>query len=101
MLEKYGVLLYEEHMSEHLLDKIMSPNTELNTGVTISPSQYIYRDTTWYYWLCHYQVRFLVDDRYDSQELVIYWGFKDIKEWCQLKPRSLQAAVGYPMDTGR
>ena len=70
-------------------------------GCTISPSQYIYRDTTWYYWLCHYQVRFLVDDRYDSQELVIYWGFKDIKEWCQLKPRSLQAAVGYPMDTGR
>ena len=30
VLEKYGVLLYEEQMVEHLLDQIMSPNTELN-----------------------------------------------------------------------
>ena len=40
MLEKYGVLLYEEHMSEHLLDQIMSPNTELNTGVKIFRSSH-------------------------------------------------------------
>ena len=31
VLEKYGVLLYEEQMVEHLLDQIMSPNTKLNT----------------------------------------------------------------------
>ena len=31
VLEKYGVPIYEEQMVEHLLDQIMSPNTELNT----------------------------------------------------------------------
>ena len=33
------------------------------------------------------QVRVLVDDRYDSQESVIYWKFTDIKEWCRLKSK--------------
>ena len=31
------------------------------------------------------QVRVLVDDRYDSQESVLYWKISDIKELCQLK----------------
>ena len=31
MLEKYGVPLYEEQMFEHILDHIMSPNTDLKT----------------------------------------------------------------------
>ena len=33
MLDKYGVPLYEEQMFEHILDQIMSPNTELKTEV--------------------------------------------------------------------
>ena len=33
MLGKYGVPLYEEHITDHLLDQIMSPNTELKTEV--------------------------------------------------------------------
>ena len=35
VLEKYSVPLYKDQMVEHLLDHIMSPNTELNTEVTI------------------------------------------------------------------
>ena len=31
------------------------------------------------------QVRVLVDNGYDSQQLVLYWEFINIKEWCQLK----------------
>ena len=27
------------------------------------------------------QIRFLVDDGYESQEYVLYWKFTDIKEW--------------------
>ena len=38
MLEKYGVPIYEEHMFEHLLDQIMSPNTELKKEVKICRS---------------------------------------------------------------
>ena len=34
MLERYSVLLYEEQMVEHLLEQIMSPNTELKTEVS-------------------------------------------------------------------
>ena len=32
-MDKYGVPLYEEQMVEHILDQIMSPNTDLNTEV--------------------------------------------------------------------
>ena len=35
VLDKYGILLYEEHMVEHLIDQIISPNKELNTEVNI------------------------------------------------------------------
>ena len=35
LLEKYGAPLYEEQMMEHILDQIISPNTELNTEVNI------------------------------------------------------------------
>ena len=28
-----------------------------------------------------------MDNRYDSQESVLYWKFIDIKEWCQLKSK--------------
>ena len=35
VLEKYGVPIYREQMVDHLLDQIMSPNTELNTEVNI------------------------------------------------------------------
>ena len=38
VLEKYGVPLYKDHMVEHLLDQIMSPNTELKTEVNICRS---------------------------------------------------------------
>ena len=38
MLGKYGVPLYEEQMVEHLLDHIMSPNTEFKTEVNICSS---------------------------------------------------------------
>ena len=31
VLERYGVPLYKELMVKHLLDQIMSPNTELKT----------------------------------------------------------------------
>ena len=31
VLEKYDVPLYEDQMVDHLLDQIMSPNTELKT----------------------------------------------------------------------
>ena len=31
VFEKYGVPLYKEQMVEHLLEQIMSPNTEFNT----------------------------------------------------------------------
>ena len=40
MLEKYGAPLYEEQMVEHLLDQIMSPNTELKTEVNIFRSSH-------------------------------------------------------------
>ena len=40
MLEKYGVPLYKEQMVEHLLDHIMSPNTELKTEVNICRSSH-------------------------------------------------------------
>ena len=40
MLEKYGVPLYKEQMVEHLLDPIMSPNTELKTEVNICRSSH-------------------------------------------------------------
>ena len=33
------------------------------------------------------QVQVLVDDGYDSQELVLYWKLADIKDWCQLKSK--------------
>ena len=33
------------------------------------------------------QVRFLVDDGYDSHESILYWGITDIKEWYQLKSK--------------
>ena len=35
------------------------------------------------------QVRVLVDDEYDSQELVFYWKFTGIKDWRQLKAKIL------------
>ena len=35
VLVKYGLPLYEEQMVEHLLDQIISPNTELKTEVNI------------------------------------------------------------------
>ena len=35
VLEKYGVPLYEEQMFKHILDQIMSQNTELKTEVNI------------------------------------------------------------------
>ena len=35
VLDKYGVSLYEDHMKEHLLDQIISPNTELKTEFNI------------------------------------------------------------------
>ena len=38
MLGKYVVPLYEEQMVEHLLDQIMSPNTEFKTEVNICRS---------------------------------------------------------------
>ena len=41
MLEKYGIPLYEEQLVEHLLDQIMSPNTELNTEVKICRSSHL------------------------------------------------------------
>ena len=31
------------------------------------------------------QIKVLVEDGYDTQESVLYWKFKSIKEWCQLK----------------
>ena len=40
VLGKYGVPLYEEHMVEHILDQIMSPNTELKTEVKICKSSH-------------------------------------------------------------
>ena len=40
MLEKYGVPLYKEQMVEHLLDQIMSPNTELKTEFNICRSSH-------------------------------------------------------------
>ena len=33
------------------------------------------------------QVRVLVYDGYDSQDLILYWKFTDIKEWCHLKSK--------------
>ena len=38
VLEKYGVPLYEEQMVEHILEHIMSPNTEFKTKVNICRS---------------------------------------------------------------
>ena len=38
VLEKYGVPLYEEQMVEHILEHIMSPNTEFKTEVNICRS---------------------------------------------------------------
>ena len=40
MLGKYGVPLYEEQMVEHLLDHIMSPNTDFKTEVNICRSSH-------------------------------------------------------------
>ena len=40
VLEKYDVLIYEEQMVEHIIDQIMSPNTYLNTEVTICRSSH-------------------------------------------------------------
>ena len=40
VLEKYGVLLYKDQLVEHLLDHIMSPNTELKTEVNIYRSSH-------------------------------------------------------------
>ena len=40
VLEKYDVPLYKEQMIEHLLYQIMSPNTELKTGVNICRSSH-------------------------------------------------------------
>ena len=36
----------------------------------------------------------LVDDGYDSQELVLYCKFTDVKEWCQLKSKILAICSG-------
>ena len=57
--------------------------TNLNSGT--SSSQYIYGDTSGYSWLHQYPGSGFVDDKYDSQESVLYWRFTYIKEWCQLK----------------
>ena len=40
VLGKYGAPLYEEHMFEHLLDHIMTPNTELKIEVKICSSSH-------------------------------------------------------------
>ena len=34
------------------------------------------------------QVSVLVENRYDSQESVLYWKLKNIKEWFQLKAKT-------------
>ena len=31
------------------------------------------------------QIWVLVDNRYDRHESVLYWKFRDFKEWCQIK----------------
>ena len=41
MLGKYGVPLYEEQMVIHIIDKIISPNTELKTEVNICRSSHL------------------------------------------------------------
>ena len=41
VLEKYGVLLYEEQMVENLLDHIMSPKKELKTEVNSCRSSHL------------------------------------------------------------
>ena len=43
VLERYGVPLYEEHMDEHLLENIISPNTELKIEVNIFRSSHLSR----------------------------------------------------------
>ena len=40
VLGKYGVPLYEDNMVKHLLDQIISPNTELKTEVSICRSSH-------------------------------------------------------------
>ena len=40
VLEKYGVMVYENQMVDHLLEQIMSPNTELNTEFNIIRSSH-------------------------------------------------------------
>ena len=40
VLGKYGAPLYKEHMVEHLLDQIMSPNTDLKTEVNFFSSSH-------------------------------------------------------------
>ena len=41
MLEKYGVTLYEEQMVKHLLNHIISLNTELKTELIICRSSHL------------------------------------------------------------
>ena len=35
-----------------------------------------------------------LEDRYDTQEALLYWKFIDIKEWCQLKYKMILSRGG-------